>query len=87
MKTFDAEAAHLLADTIRSRIGRKYQHHKGDSYTVTHVDVDEATGQVRVGYRSEKNGKIWSRTLEDFDATVPRFQEVVSIEKLRELSR
>jgi hypothetical protein len=57
--------------------GKRYRHFKGGTYRVMWVDVDEATGEPRVSYRSEALGYVWNRTYSNFTEIVdgrPRFE-------------
>lgn len=79
-KNFDVMAVQDEAARIRTlRVGKRYKHHKDGLYTVTGVSVDEATGKIRIEYMSKEHGYIWSRTLDDFDAQVPRFEKVENV--------
>lgn len=67
MKTFDVKAAQGRALGARIEMkGCKFKHYKGGEYIVMGVDVDEATGQVRVTYWSIDRNHYWSRSLDEF---------------------
>lgn len=73
-KTRNVQAVQAKArQLIKEMVGKRFKHHKGDFYVCTAVTVDEATLALRVDYKSEKTGFVWSRTLANFTDTVPRF--------------
>lgn len=47
-----------------------HRHYKGGIYRVIAHATDEATGQPVVVYRSEQDGRMWVRTLENWNETV-----------------
>lgn len=77
-KKFEVGAAQLRAAELRrSMAGKRYRHRKGGTYRVMWVDVDEATGEPRVSYRSEGLGYVWNRPHANFVELVdgrPRFE-------------
>lgn len=73
-KTFDAESLQGLAASHRAEMaGHYYRHYKGGLYYVIDVLVDEATGDLRVDYRSMDKKTAsgqwykWSRLLSVFN--------------------
>jgi len=79
-KTFDAVEAQRRATALRhALVGKRHRHRKGGIYRVMWVDVDEATGEPRVSYRSAQLGFVWNRTLVNFVEVVdgkPRFEQL-----------
>lgn len=47
-----------------------HRHYKGGIYRVIAHATDEATGQPVVVYRSEQDGRVWVRTLANWNETV-----------------
>jgi hypothetical protein len=94
-KAFDAAAQQHSAAIWRDIIvGKRFKHWKGDIYIVMSVDVDEATGDVRVAYASQdhfaapttttptaRHPFIWSRTIDNFTCeVVPGVKRFVLVE-------
>lgn len=71
MRDYDVKSVQVEAARLRGEmIGQRYRHYRGGDYRVTGVDVDEATGLIRVSYQSEELGYVWSRTLANFTEQV-----------------
>lgn len=47
-----------------------HRHYKGGIYRVIAHATDEATGQPVVVYRSEQDGRMWVRSLENWNQVV-----------------
>ena len=77
---YDADA--LQRDAVeyrRAMVGSTYRHHKGNTYTVLAVVIDEETGDPVVVYTDEDVRMWWSRRLSNFMGQIggePRFRLV-----------
>jgi hypothetical protein len=62
----------LSQDTLRQgpAISGTYRHYKGGLYEVVCVSIQEDTLVPLVTYRSLERGYFWTRTLENWNATV-----------------
>lgn len=83
-KPFDAATLQRRAAELRATlIDRRYQHYKGGVYIIAWIDVDEATGDLRVSYTDEARREAWNRTFSNFTELVgvdgrPRFEPLPS---------
>ena len=59
------------------QVGRRYQHYKGNIYTVDFIALDTNTLESVVVYHSDENDNIYTRPveiwLENVNINVPRF--------------
>jgi hypothetical protein len=66
--------------------GQRYRHYKGGTYVGVGLSKDEATGATYVVYRSEADGQMWHRPIDNFfdsvEGLVPRFQEISADEPI-----
>lgn len=64
--------------------GERYRHYKGGEYEIVCVSVDEPTHKTLVTYKSLKDDRVWTRSLETFLGDVSTEIQVSRFEKINE---